>query len=80
LRTKGTAYAPPKDIDERIVDLSLKDKLLDIAGMQLADLVVSPIEPAVIGKKTRADWDVVEGTCRRTGGTCHGSGLVVLPK
>lgn len=79
LRARGTSYASRQQIDERIIDLSLKDKKLNIAGMQLADLVVSPIGRAIIGKKTHADWRVVESKFRRRGDVYHGYGLVVLP-
>lgn len=80
LRASGTESASPQEIDERIVDLSLKDKMLNFAGMQLADLVVSPIGRAVIGKKTHADWHVVESKLHQMGSTYHGYGLVVLPE
>jgi hypothetical protein len=80
LRLRGTDYVSAQDIDERIVDLSLKDKKLNIAGMQLADLVVSPIGRTIIGKRTHADWRVVESKFRRVAGTYEGCGLVVLPR
>ena len=80
LRREGTGTASARDIDERIVDLSLKDKRLNIAGMQLADLVVSPIGRAVIGKPAHADWEVVSSKLRQRGETYRGQGLIVLPE
>ncbi len=46
-------YASARIIGERVVDLILRDKNLDMAGLQLADLVVPPIDRAVIRKPTR---------------------------
>lgn len=80
LKRSGAPYATPTRIDARIVDLSLKDKRLNIAGLQLADLVVTPIGRAIMGKPTRADWDVVERKLRRINGNYRGPGLVVLPR
>lgn len=76
---RGTTFSPAKEIDERVVDLGLKDKGLDIAGLQLADLVVSPIGRAVIGKPTRDDWEIVKSKFRRSGGRYEGYGLVIRP-
>lgn len=80
LQTTGTAVATAQMIGDRIVDLNLRDKHLNIAGLQLADLVVSPIGRAVMGKPTRQDWEIVESKFRRHGTCYHGFGLVVLPE
>lgn len=80
LRAEGTRKASPQEIDERIADLSLKDKRLNLAGMQLADLVVSPIGRAIVGKQLHADWHVVASKLRRRDDTYRQHGLVVLPE
>lgn len=86
LQTEGAGYAKAKVINDRIVDrivdLSLRDKKLNIAGLQLADLVVSPIGRAVMGKPSREDWEIVKSKFRRLwpGGGYRGCGLVVLPQ
>jgi hypothetical protein len=79
LKKRGAWYMNSTAIKERIVDLSLKDKSLNIAGLQLADLVVSPIGRAMMGKPTREDWAIVESKFRRVGSRHLGPGLVVLP-
>jgi Protein of unknown function (DUF3800) len=79
LREQGTNYVRKGDIDKRIVDLSLKSKKPNTAGLQLADLVVSPIGRHVIGKKPQPDWEIVESKFRRGGNGYKGYGLVVLP-
>lgn len=80
LKETGSGAIGPDALDERIIDLSLKDKSLNTAGLQLADLVVSPIGRSVIGKPTREDWAIVESEFRRVGTGYDGPGLIVLPK
>ena len=43
LCVEGTAHLRPETIKEKIVDLQIRDKKENLAGLQLADLVVSPI-------------------------------------
>jgi len=43
LKVQGTRYIQAKDIESRVVGLNLRAKAENIAGLQLADLVVSPI-------------------------------------
>jgi len=51
LRTsdRGTGFVSPMHIEERIVGLDLRDKKPNLVGMQLADLVVTPIGRHVLG-------------------------------
>lgn len=76
----GTAYLPPSVIMERIAGLHLSDKKGRIAGLELADLVVSPIGRFVAGLPPREDFEVVREKLRRRDGEYMGAGLVVLPK
>lgn len=82
IKRNGLRYASPKKIDTRIIDLVLKDKRVNIAGMQLADLVVSPIGRKLLGKPTQDDWKVVESKFRRRPGSANymGTGLIILPR
>jgi Protein of unknown function (DUF3800) len=79
LKRQGTGDIGGQDLDRRIIDLSLKEKRLNLAGLQLADLVVSPIGRAIIGKPPREDWEIVRSKFRRIGDRYRGHGLVVLP-
>lgn len=60
LKTLGTYYLQARDIEDRIVGLKLKSKRDNIAGLQLADLVVSPIGRHILGKADKEGWRVVE--------------------
>lgn len=80
LKVRGTRYIRASTINERIANLQTRPKNANIAGLQLADLVVSPIGRFVLGKPTREDWAVIEAKFRRRGGSYLGAGLVILPR
>lgn len=80
LKIQGTHYVQAKTIDERILGLVSRHKQENIAGPQLADLVISPIGRFVLGKRVFEDWAIVESKLRRRGGDYENAGLIVLPK
>lgn len=81
LKVQGTRYIKAKDIENRILGLNLRAKSANIAGLQLADLMVTPIGRKVMGKTIKEDYRVVEEKFRRSRtGQIEGYGLVVLPK
>ena len=62
------------------LELHVREKRKNITGLQMADLVVSPMGRHVLGKKLHADWDVITSKLYRYRGSWEGAGLVVLPK
>jgi hypothetical protein len=79
--SSGTTYAGGKMIDERICEMVLKEKRLNIAGLQLADLVVAPIARKGAWLPVKEDWEIVKSKFRRSAsGKWRGYGLVYLPK
>lgn len=79
LRERGAGDMRDGTVDNRIVDLSLKSKKPNTAGLQLADLVVSPIGRHIIGKPPQRDWEIVASKFRRGRTGYKGYGLVILP-
>lgn len=81
LKIQGTRYVPAADVDDRITGLTLRPKSANVAGLQLADLVASPVGRYVLGKPRQPDWAIVESKlrCDRVGRSA-GYGLVVLPR
>jgi Protein of unknown function (DUF3800) len=80
LKIRGTRYMQAKHIEERIIGLNLRAKSDNIAGLRLADLVVSPIGRHILGKAAKEDWEIVQEKFRRSrSGRIEGYGLVVLP-
>lgn len=81
LRIQGTRYMQARQIENRILSLNLRAKVDNIAGLQLADLVVTPIGRHVLGKSCKEDFEIVRSKLRRSRtGVVEGYGLVVLPK
>ena len=80
LNIQGTRRIQGRAVRERLADLRLLDKKDNVAGLQLADLVVSPIGRYVLGKPTKEDWEIVRRKLRRSPrGHVENYGLVVLP-
>lgn len=81
LKRNGTHYVSGADVGSRVRDLLYRKKTDDICGLELADLVVSPIGRHVIGKADHEDFRIVEAKFRRVGNNNNyiGSGLVILP-
>lgn len=81
LKIQGTRFLQAHDLGERVLGLNLRGKTANLAGLQLADLVVTPIGRHVIGKPAKEDWHVVREKFRTNrAGVVEGYGLVVLPK
>lgn len=78
LRANGVEAIPGSAVANRILALSLRAKRDNIAGLQMADLVISPIGRHLLGKPDREDWRIVESKLlRNSAGETAGSGLVV---
>ncbi len=81
LRTSGTPKCSPAQIRKYISELHIRNKHENIAGLQIADLIVSPIGRRVLGKETKQDWEIVKNKFRRNKRDYFmGSGLVILRK
>jgi len=81
LKIRGTDYLQAAEIERRITGLTTRNKKDNIAGLQLADLVVSPIGRFVLGKQEHEDFKIIESKFRRDAkGNYKGAGLVILPK
>ncbi len=81
LKIQGTRYIQASQIDNRISALNLRRKTENIAGLQLADLVVSPIGRFVLGKEMKKDFKIIESKFRKNWkGDYEGRGVVILPK
>lgn len=81
LKVQGTKFMQASQIEKRMQSLILRDKKANIAGLQLADLVVTPIGRHILGKPTKEDFQIVESKMRRSpSGRIEGYGLITLPK
>jgi Protein of unknown function (DUF3800) len=81
LKTGGTRFVQAVDVSNRMMGLALRGKDDNIAGLQIADLVVTPIGRSLLGKPSLIDYGVIRSKFRCNGkGKYDGVGLVVLPK
>ncbi|MGV8041967.1 MAG: DUF3800 domain-containing protein [Thermoanaerobaculaceae bacterium] len=81
LKIQGTRYLQATVIEQRVAGLVTRSKADRVAGLELADLVVSPIGRAVLGRQVKEDYRIIEAKMRRGWkGEHRGFGLVVLPK
>ena len=79
LQISGNHYVKGDVIQSRIQTLDLRGKKENIAGLQLADLVVSPVGRRAMGKPDKGDWSIIERKLRRSrSGRTEGYGLVEL--
>lgn len=77
LRTSGvgTGFVSSQRIEECIVGLDLRDKKPNLAGMQLADLVVTPVGRHALGtpeKPEQVQWSVVRSKLLQIGHPIQG--------
>lgn len=80
LKVGGTEYIQASELNNIGVELHLRSKSKNVTGLQMADLVVSPIGRYLLGKEMYRDWDIIKSKFYTYRDTWLGSGLVVLPK
>lgn len=81
LKIQGTRYLRAIQVENRISGLHLRRKSENVGGLQLADLVATPIGRHVLGKKDHKDYRIIESKFRRgLRGSPEGYGLVILPQ
>lgn len=81
LRLQGTKRVQAKTVAARIEALNIRAKKHNDIGLQLADLVISPIARKTIGKKVNLDYTIVESKLRKSkDGASDEYGIIHLPK
>ena len=81
LVTLGAQSIRARSVAQRIERLELRTKDENLSGLQLADLVVTPIARHILGKTDYEDWRIIEGKIREDRrGMTGGYGLKVLPE
>ncbi len=77
----GTRLVEPHRLTRRIKDVRVHPKSANIAGLQLADFLMSPIGRHEIGKPDNVGWQIAEEKFRRhpNTGDYLGTGLVRKP-
>ena len=77
---RGRKKCSGKTIDKRLAGLKFHTKSDGISGLELADLMVSPIGRRILGKQDKEDWRIIERKLvRDDAGNYKGVGLKILP-
>lgn len=80
LMTSKDSYVRGPRLRSCIDGLDFREKRANLAGLQIADLIATPVSRFVIGKNTHEDFSVIEEKFRRSpSGGYWGYGLKVLP-
>ncbi len=81
LKVSGTEHKKASDIDRNISSLNLRTKEDNLAGLEIADIVVTPIARMILGRKSRINLEIIKSKTRKDkDGNIDGYGLIVLPK
>ena len=81
LKVSGTKFVQATDINQRIDNLSLKTKQDKLAGLEIADAIVTPIARRILQRNSKVDIEIIKSKMRKNYlGEITGYGLVVLPK
>jgi hypothetical protein len=88
LKIQGTDYLSAAKIQKRIHNFAIRDKAENLAGLQIADVIASPIGRRAIGKTTYPAYcslgdffQVLKPKFRQDWkGRIEGMGLITLPK
>lgn len=78
----GTGYMTSEAIDQKIIGLELREKKPHYYGLQLADLVITPVGRHLAGhapNPNQVQWSIVEGKLRKYRESYKGAGLIVRP-
>ena len=81
LKINGTRFIQPARITERIKDFKIIPKSKAVGGLEIADLVASPLGRKLMGKPTKENYKTIFKKFRRDGSNrVRGHGLIVFPK
>jgi len=79
-RKEGNNFMKPDEIQRKIIDLSFNQKIQNIAGHQIADLVAYPIGKWVLDKeKENKAFAIIEPKFHRKNGAYLNYGLKIFP-
>ncbi len=81
LKISGTRYVQAIDISNKITNLAIKEKYENLAGLEIADAIVTPIARAILKRQSKIKIEILKEKMRKNHlGEISGYGLVVLPK
>lgn len=84
-KVSGTGIVKPVEIKEKIEGLNMLSKKSNTAGLQIADLIATPIGRSYLGKKARngneVSFEMLKKRFRKSSsGTILGYGVSIIPR
>lgn len=80
LKINGTKFIRGNEIKRKIRRFQIIPKNANYTGLQIADLVLSPIGRHYLNKKTYEDFDIVYSKCLSKNGNVENIGITIVPK
>jgi hypothetical protein len=81
LKIKGTRFLTPARVVDRIKEFKIVKKAKGVTGLEIADLVVSPIGRWVHKKEKKELFQIIQSKFRKgSDGKISGHGVVIFPK
>jgi hypothetical protein len=80
IKRVGTKYVSGEDIRANITGFSILNKAHRVPGLELADLVATPIGRYVAHGQVYPDFEIIREKFCRKEGRWDGAGLVVIPR
>lgn len=81
IKVSGTTFMQASKINKKISSLHIKTKQENLAGLEIADAVVTPIARKLLHRNSRISFETIKSKIRRNSfGDILGYGLVTLPK
>lgn len=80
LKVKGTRFVRPERLVEKITDFKIVKKSEMVEGLEVADLMASPIGRFLINKEIKEDFQIIKQKFRKgRQGQILGYGLIIFP-
>ena len=81
VKTSGTKFMRAIEINRRIYSLDLRTKQDNLAGLEIADIIVTPIARHLLNRTSKIDINIIKNKTRKNKlGEIDGHGLIVLPR
>jgi len=81
LKIKGTRFLSPSRVVDKIKEFKIIKKSKGVTGLEIADLVVSPIGRWVYKKEKKELFKIIQSKLRKgSEGKIFGHGIVIFPK
>ncbi len=80
IQNKGTFFVKAEEIKQKIDSFKIHKKNENLNGLQIADLIITPIGRNHLGKSCKKDFSIIKEKLLRNKGNSEGRGIIIVPK